>query len=161
MTRTLPRDSAANDNHRDTQYRIVIASCTKRKRDELSPARLLYSPSAYFRKQRAYAEAVGDEWWIQSAEHGLVHPDDEIGPYDTRADQLDDLDGWAKTIATELWARRSTEATIELLGGAAYTDPLTPHLEERGFEVHEPLRGLAIGKRMQKLDELVVRRALA
>jgi hypothetical protein len=45
-------------------------------------------------------------------------------------------------------------AIIELLGGAAYADPLTPELEARGFEVVEPLRGLSIGERMAELEAL-------
>ena len=69
--------------------RVVVASCTKQKRDEAAPARKLYDPSTYFRKQARYAETA-DEWWIQSAKYGLVHPDRVIKPYDTRADDLEE-----------------------------------------------------------------------
>ena len=135
----------------DDAFRIVLVQCTGQKRDEEAPARELYDESDYFLKQREYAEAVADEWFIQSALHGLLSPDDVIEPYDVRADDIDDPGEWAEAIANELWARYSTEAVVGILGGKDYADPLTPHLEELGFEVHEPLRGLGIGERKRWL----------
>ena len=38
--------------------------------------------SPLFRKQRAYAEALGVPWYILSAEHGLVAPDEWLAPYE-------------------------------------------------------------------------------
>lgn len=134
--------------------KTVVASCTKRKRDEPAPARKLYDPSTYFRKQARYAETA-DEWWIQSARYGLVHPDQVIKPYDKRADDLEEPERWAWEIACRLLRKYDpAKTTIDILGGSAYADPLTPHLEEFGFEVHEPLRGQRIGDRMASLDRL-------
>lgn len=135
--------------------RVVLVQCTNAKRDDPGPARDLYDESSYFRKQRAYAEAVGDRWFIQSAKYGLLAPSMDVDPYDMRPRDIDDVDSWASEIASVLAEQVPTDATVEVLGGAAYADPVTPALERHGFDVVEPLRGLRIGDRMAKLDEMV------
>ena len=134
--------------------RVVIAQCTGLKRDGKHAARDLYDESDYFRKQRDYAEAVADEWFIQSALYGLLHPDDVVESYDRHAKDVDDAEAWASEIADDLATAVPDNAVVEVLGGKRYADPLTPELEERGFEVHEPLRGQRIGKRRQSLAKM-------
>lgn len=138
--------------------KVVLVQCTASKRDELAPARNLYDESDYFRKQRAYAEAVADRWFIQSAKYGLLAPSMEIEPYDTRPRDIDDVESWAGKIAGLLAERVPTDATIEVLGGAAYADSLTPALEWYGFEVIEPLRGQRIGERKRSLTNMANRK---
>lgn len=140
--------------------RIVIAQCTDAKKDHECEARELYAESDYFRKQREYAEAVADFWGVQSAKHGLVPARAVIEPYEKNVDDLTDTDIWAKWIADKIeFSLRcndldAEDAVIELLGGKKYTDPLVPELEHRGFEVHEPLRGMFIGERKSKLMDM-------
>lgn len=134
--------------------RIVLVQCTNQKRAGTHRADTLYEPSAYFRKQRRYARAVADRWFIQSAEYGLVAPDAVLDSYDTHADDLDDPAGWARRIAAEL-SNRVGRGCVELLGGRAYADPLCGELTTRGFDVAEPLAGKGIGDRMQWLDARV------
>lgn len=136
----------------DTHH-VVVAQCTDSKRDKSSPAGEMYDESRYFRKQRAYARTA-DQWFIQSAKHGLLHPETVIEDYDKRPKDIDDVDAWAESIADDIEERVPADAEIELLGGMAYTDPLTPALEVRGFEVHEPLRGQGIGTRQSTLDDM-------
>lgn len=138
----------ANDHH------VVIVQCTASKRDQPAPARDIYDESTYYRKQRAYAESVADHWYIQSAKHGLLSPEVVIEPYNTHAKDVDAPEKWAEEIATDLAAVTPAKSTVELLGGMAYADPLTPELEARGFDVLEPLRGLGIGERMAELDTM-------
>lgn len=139
----------------DEGHRVVIVQCTGSKRDGKHAARDLYDESDYFRKQRAYAEAVADQWFIQSALYGLLHPDDVIEFYDMHAKNVDDAEAWATEIAEDLSAAAPAGAVVEVLGGKRYADPLTPELEKRGFDVLEPLRGQQIGKRKKSLPELV------
>ena len=134
--------------------RVVIAQCTGSKRDGKHAARDLYDESDYFRKQRDYAEAVADEWFVQSALYGLLHPDDVVDSYNQHAKDVDDAEEWATEIADDLAAAVPDTAVVEVLGGKSYADPLTPELEARGFEVHEPLRGQRIGKRRKSLKEM-------
>lgn len=138
--------------------RVVLVQCTDQKRDDAAPAADLYDESDYFRKQRAYAEAVADRWFVQSAEYGLLAPSMDVEPYDTRPSDLEDVDAWAGEIASLLAEEVPSDATVEILGGAAYADPLTPALERRGFEVIEPLRGQRIGERKRSLKRMVDRR---
>jgi len=134
--------------------RVVLVQCTKSKRDGEHAARDLYDQSDYYCKQRAYAEAVADVWFIQSAKYGLVRPDEVVESYNAHASNLDDPDGWAAEIAADLVDAVGTDVTVELLGGMAYTDPLTPELERRGIEVLEPLRGKGIGQRKSALLDM-------
>jgi hypothetical protein len=62
---------------------VIIVGCVKGKRagDDFVAAKDLYT-SDLFKQRRAYAEATGKPWYILSARHGLVHPDQEIPPYD-------------------------------------------------------------------------------
>lgn len=138
--------------------KVVIAQCTSKKRDKAAFAKELYDPSDYFEKQRDYAE-LADEWWVQSAKYGLVHPNQTMEPYDLHAKDVDDPNQWAWNIAVTIGRKYNpNETAIEILGGKTYADPLVPELERRGFEVHEPLRGLKIGERMAKLKRLTNKR---
>ena len=136
-----------SDTSTDGTYRVVLVQCTGSKRDEPAAARDLYDVSDYFRKQRGYARARADRWFVQSAEHGLLRPDDRVEPYDTHARDIDDPEAWGEKIAAELDALVPDEAVIEILGGRSYADPLVPELEVRGYEVLEPTRGKKIGER--------------
>ena len=49
--------------------------------DTSAPRRTSTSP-AWFRKARACVESTGCPWGILSAEYGLLHPDEEIRPYE-------------------------------------------------------------------------------
>lgn len=127
-------------------HRVVLAQCTNAKRDGTHEARKLYDKSDYFVKQRAYGRRA-DQWFVQSAEYGLLHPGDLVKSYDTHAKGLDDPEAWAEDIAAHLASYVPNDAVIEILGGRAYADPLVPELECRGYEVLEPIRGKKIGER--------------
>lgn len=135
-------------------HRVVLVQCTGQKRDGTHPARDLYDESDYFVKQRMYARAVADQWFIQSAKHGLVDPDEEISYYDEHAKDIDDAEAWGADIAAGLDNRVPSESVIEILGGRAYADPLVPELEVKGYEVLEPLRGEKIGRRKMRLSQM-------
>jgi len=44
-------------------------------------AKDLYVSTLFFGR-RSFVERSCGQWWILSAEHGLVHPDEVLGPYD-------------------------------------------------------------------------------
>ena len=77
-----------------------------------------------------------------------------VDSYDRHAKDVDDAEAWAAEIADDLAATVPDNAVVEVLGGKRYADPLTPELEKRGFDVHEPLRGQRIGKRRQSLAKM-------
>jgi hypothetical protein len=109
---------------------------------------MLYDESAYFCKMRAWAKSRGDTWYILSAKHGLVAPDEPLPPYDERG--LSDTQ--AEEIAETLAERGVTCAYV--CAGRDYLDPLTPALESVAIDVVDPFAGLRIGERMSKLNDL-------
>jgi len=131
----------------------TLISCTNAKRDEPAPARDLYDESGYFRDMRAYAEARGGRWFILSAKHGFVEPDEVLEPYDERG--LSEQQ--AHDIATELDERAIN--TVHLVAGKDYSDVLTPALEKVYIDVVEVCRGMRIGERrswlQQRTSELI------
>ena len=131
--------------------KVVLVQCTNSKRDGRHKAADLYDESPYFRKQRRFARAVGDRWFIQSAKYGLVAPQNVVESYNTHASDLSDSVAWARRIAADL-SNRVGRGEVILLGGTDYADPLEPELSRRGFEVSLPLTGKGIGERMSWLD---------
>ncbi|MFC6785426.1 DUF6884 domain-containing protein [Halobaculum halobium] len=146
-----------------TKY--VLVGCGAAKRDERSAARDLYT-STYFAKKREYAETVGDEWAILSAEHGLVKPDAELDPYETHIDDLDGdaLDELAHRVGMELieWLGVTEPGDeIVVLAGRSYVDPLRDRETFHagiGPSVAFPFEQLdlaGIGEQMSWLDDRV------
>jgi len=125
----------------------TLIQCTKSKRESVSPARELYDASDYFRDMREWAEARGDPFWILSARHGAVHPDDEIAPYDA----VGLSDRQAQSIA-EFLGEHHIE-TVRVCAGRAYLNPLIPELERVSIDVIDPFAGLGIGERRQRLQK--------
>lgn len=89
--------------------RIAFVGCGSAKVDvdEPVPARELYT-SSYFSLKREYAETTCDAWYIVSAEHGLLSPDDEIEPYDASLVPTDD--SYIGDYAAGKWSVRTTRA---------------------------------------------------
>jgi len=125
----------------------TLIQCTNTKRDHEAPARMLYDESAYFRKMRAWAESRGDRWYILSAKHGLLSPDEPVAPYDERGLSTEQ----AEQIAFELDERAISR--VYVCAGRDYLDTLTPALEEVYIDVVDPFGGMRIGERMNALTE--------
>ncbi|MGA7055586.1 MAG: DUF6884 domain-containing protein [Mycobacterium sp.] len=120
----------------------------KSKGTRPAAAKDLYT-SALFRKERAYAERTGVPWFILSAEHGLVAPDEWLAPYErylahTTASYRS---AWAAWVAArlDLLARPLSDKAVEIHAGSTYLDALRPHLERLGAKVVDPLHSLTMG----------------
>lgn len=114
----------------------------------------MYAPSQLFTASRRYAEATCDAWFVLSAKHGLLRPDDIIEPYDARlttsprvVDGRTIPSAWAGDVSrallaevgvTGLWA-----TTFVVLAGAAYAE----HIATLSLRCEYPLVGLGIGRR--------------
>lgn len=119
--------------------RIALVGCGKLKASTRA-ARDLYL-GGLFRLARRYAE-THDAWWVLSAAHGLVHPDEVLVPYDERLRPGDEM--WGVRVAWQLARAVPPDATLVVLAGA-------PYAGWRGLvrqRVEEPLAGLGIGKRL-------------
>lgn len=130
---------------------VLLVTCVKEKLRTPAAARDLYI-SPLFQREREYAERSGKPWFILSAEHGLVRPDDWLAPYER---YLPDTPpsfrkAWGTWVAERLELLLGSIAglTIEIHAGAAYVDSLRAPLRSKGAELVEPLAGLTLGQRL-------------
>jgi hypothetical protein len=125
---------------------IGLVGCSRRKLDHPAPARELYA-SPLFRLASRYCSAVCHRWFVLSARHGLVDPEQIIEPYDVTLARLiqADREAWACRVVEQLRQRGLLGKGHRFLlhAGANYTDLLATRL---GAE--QPLRGLTIGRRL-------------
>lgn len=130
---------------------VVLISCTKEKLRDEAPARELYRGRLFFAAV-AYAEAIGARWFVLSAAHGLVDPDQPIAPYDVTLARLNaaDRETWRSAVAVELKRCVPATETLVVLAGREYVAwrELVPH------QVEEPLAGLPVGERFARLKTL-------
>ena len=130
---------------------LLLVSCVKHKLDRPAAARELYV-SDLFRKERTYAERSGLPWFIVSAEHGLVAPDEWLAPYDRYLPETPSSfrRAWGMWVSErlELLAGSLRGQTIEIHAGSAYVDALRSPLASKGASLFEPLAGLAMGQRL-------------
>jgi hypothetical protein len=138
--------------------RVALVSCVKAKRTSAAPAGDLYT-SQLFRALRAYAVTHADAWYVLSAEHGLLRPDQVVAPYQRTLKAMPKREriAWATGVQQQLLAVLPTGAEVILLAGVRYREGLVPFLRTHGFAVTVPLERLGIGKQLQKLKQSVVR----
>ena len=130
---------------------LLLVACVKEKLTVPAAARDLYV-SPLFKKEREYAERAGLPWFILSAEHGLVVPDEWLSPYER---YLPDTPpsfrrAWGTWVIErlELLTGSLDGRTIEVHAGATYVDALRGALASKGASVFEPLAGLGMGQRL-------------
>jgi len=132
---------------------IGLVGCVKKKVDRISPARDLYV-SALFLGRRTAVEGRADRWFILSAEHGLLEPDQRIAPYETSlaAVSVEQRRKWASEILASLRAKLGDvdDYTFEIHAGRNYFDyGLRDGLRDAGAHVVVPTEGLAQGQQLQ------------
>ena len=108
--------------------------------------------------------AAGVPWFILSAQHGLVAPDEVLGrtTFDSEYDlpRLPPRLGSASRRAPLRELSGSLEGkTIEVHAGSAYADAIREGLRSEGAQVVEPLAGLALGPRLAWYGRPTRRRA--
>jgi len=133
---------------------VALVSCVKSKGSVAAPAKDLYT-STLFKRMRAYAEVHADAWFILSAEHGVLHPEQIVAPYERTLKKMsrDDRHAWAERVREQLRAVLPARAKIVLLAGLPYRRPIEPFLRQLGHSVIVPMEGLPIGKQLQWLKQ--------
>jgi hypothetical protein len=123
---------------------IGLVACGKGKLERPAAARDLYT-GALFRKASAYSGATYDQWFILSAKHGLLAPDDWVEPYDLslRHFSRDERRRWGERVLAEIERRELAPATFFLHAGDRYAEFLAGPLMAR-----RPLAGLGIGRQL-------------
>jgi hypothetical protein len=135
-------------NDEVTTYRVGLVACSAGKLDHAAPARDLYT-SQLFRKAAAYADATCDRWYILSAKHGLLAPEDVVEPYDERLPRNPrsaDVRRWAIGVraALDYVLADVPGATLVVLAGEAYRVPLAG----APWPLEVPMAGLGIGQQL-------------
>lgn len=125
---------------------IYLVACVSQKLDRRARAAELYR-SDWFRKARTYVEETGSPWFILSAAHGLVRPNDRLEPYNVT---LRDLSSAGRRLWGEMTARQLRQALgprsvgpIVFLAGRLYREPL---LDFAGDRAVIPMAGMGIGQ---------------
>jgi uncharacterized protein DUF6884/GIY-YIG catalytic domain-containing protein len=130
---------------------LLLVTCVKEKRDTPCAARDLYI-SPLFGKQRAYAERLGVPWFILSAEHGLVAPDEWLAPYDRYLPHTPApyRTAWGRWVAErlDLLAGPLGGQVVEIHASSEYVAAIAEHLAAKGAVLLQPLQGLTLGQRL-------------
>lgn len=128
---------------------VLLLGCVQTKLDEPAAAGDLFT-SPLFRARKAYARQTRRRWYVLSSHYGLLHPDQEVEPYDLpmAARPVAERRAWAEHVAEQLAEEfpRLKGVGFEIHAGASYVDVLDPELTERGATVVAPLRGLGLGR---------------
>ena len=135
---------------------IYLLSCVSQKRPVPAAARDLYT-SPWFCKASSYADRTGWPWFVLSAKHGLVHPDEVISPYDLTLNNMRVADRrqWANRVLTQLGPYLDGVEAVVFLAGQRYREFLEPPLRSRGLLVSVPMEGLRIGEQLRWLSRML------
>lgn len=147
----MPRTSTHAQSALEVAADLILVACVKQKLGHPAPSRDLYT-SDLLRKEREYAERAGVPWFVLSAKHGLVAPDEELEPYDLHLTKTSAAyrDTWGSTVLRQLQSAASPlyGRFIELHAAAAYVDAIRDRLGREGAQISEPLAGLRLGPRL-------------
>lgn len=129
-----------------------LISCASRKQGQTSRAEEMYV-STLFSLSRAYVQEHCDRWFILSAKHHLLAPDDLIDPYDLTLNRMRATDRlrWAAAVWEQLSAHVSAGDRVVLVAGRRYFEHLLAYLAAARVSVDRPTAGLPIGKSLQWL----------
>lgn len=132
--------------------RIGLVGCVKDKAAIARPARDLYR-SPLFQGRRQYVEHSCSEWWIVSALHGLVGPDDVLEPYDVTLNDASVLERrrWSDQVLNQITTRIQPDPgdTFEFHAGMNYRAfGLEDGLRQLGCGVECPTDGLRMGEQL-------------
>src|SRR5947209_4402133 len=105
---------------------IGLVGCAQTKAYSPGPAAQFYT-SALFRKAAEYCRRQYDRWFILSARHGLVAPQQVITPYDESlvGKPRTLREAWAIGVVTALRQRGLQRQRFFIHAGRSYADVLT------------------------------------
>lgn len=136
-------------------HTVCLVACTSRKGDHPAPAELIYK-SPLFSASRSYAESRSDQWFILSAKHGLLSPDDVIEPYNESLTRQSDSQrqAWAEGVRQSFNERVPPGGRVIFLAGSTYRSRLAPLFEAEGRETAAPMSALGIGRQVAWLQKV-------
>ena len=150
--RTLRANEERRRHNLTQPTNVVLISCSKSKLNHRAPARELYT-GQLFKKAVAWAERNAHQWFVISALHGLVTPNQELDPYDyTMKDRRTrERESWAHLVASDLSSYVSKNSHAVLIMPNVYRRFLETELQRHAITSEHPLAGMAIGQQMHWL----------
>ena len=133
---------------------IVLVSCTSMKKKGFYKAKELYN-SPWFHKVLSIVERMGDQWYIISAEHGLLDPNQIILDYNTTLLKMkkNQREDWAKKVLKDFLPLVESGDKVIILAGKYYREFLEPELIKKGVTIEVPTKHLTTGKQLEWLDQ--------
>ena len=135
----------------------IILGCVSMKHHGPAKAKDLYA-SPLFAKRRRYAEMSGKPWFIFSAKHGILQPDDVIEWYDVALSKEPIATRRVKGVRAagqlEALVGAVNGKTFEIHAGASYVKALDGPLRARGGHLVNPFARLGFGEQLHRYDEL-------
>ena len=130
--------------------KIALISCTSKKHNKKTKAKDLYT-SPLFKGSKNYAEVCADNYYILSAKHGILRPDEKIKPYNESLYVMPkkNRSKWASNVTKELISILDSNDKVIFLAGKKYREFLNSNLLQLGYETATPLEGFPIGKQLQ------------
>lgn len=161
------RKSIIRQIEKAKRNKLVLIACSKTKSFKNEGERIEAGDaycSPLFQKSKQWAELRGYPYAIISAKYGLIFPDEVIQDYDLTLNELNkkQLENWKRNVAEQIEDYGRWKVGVEswedmpriiALAGKSYTDNLEDALEYR-IEIEEPLKGLQVGERLSKLNEM-------
>ncbi len=126
-----------------------LVACCATKADKPCAAKDLYV-SPLFCMSRQWIERIGVPWFILYAKHGLLHPSQVVEAYNLTLSQLtrQQRHQWARHVHQQIVVATGY-TTLVVLAGSLYLEAT------KGFCVIDPLQGLPIGRRLQRLKRML------
>ena len=133
--------------------RVFLVSCVGKKRKVPAPAADLYI-SDWFCKARAFVAAQAAPWFILSAKHGLLAPDEMTAPYNVTLNKMsaNERKSWAEKVKQQMDAHLPAADKVVILAGRKYYEHLLSYLEKRFAYVEIPMKGLRQGEQLRWLN---------
>jgi len=131
---------------------IALIACAASKLSHRAPAADLYT-SQLFRKSQAFARQTCNRWFILSAKHYLLRPEEIVAPYNKTLNTMlrASRETWAGEVFAQLHPSLHSGDRITMLAGNRYREFLLPLLQREGYAVQVPLEGMRIGEQLQWL----------
>jgi len=130
----------------DLKDRVGLVGCVRQQAARRAAAQDLFV-APLFRARRAYVERTCGRWYVLSALHGLVAPDESLAPYDLKLKSLSQAQrrAWSERVLTQLEAELGDldGLTFQIHAGPSYTNEgLVRGLRARGAAVEILTAGL-------------------
>lgn len=132
--------------------KICLVSCASSKLPHKAKAGDIYT-STLFQYAKAVAKRDYDQWYILSAMHGLLNPENVIEPYNKTLNGQDRTQrkDWARKVLQELLKKLKQGDSITFFAGDNYREYLVADLVASGYTCATPLEGLGLGQQIHTL----------